>query len=145
MRFLQILSSRTVLIPLAMLFGAVAGAGGIGVYFRHWSSDRWSMEAYEAANNAALLDQNKPDVARDQLRGQMAVALDSFAASATESEIKRNTGLLKSISTYLAATPGLKLSLSTQQLLGRFPPYTPEEAVRVKCTAALCEISKRKK
>ena len=126
-----------------MLIGAFAGAGGIEVYMHHWSSMRWSMEAYEAANNAALLDENKADDARKQLREQMAVALDSFAASATETDIKQNTKLFKSISTYLAAYPGLNLSQSTQQLLGRFPPYTPEEAQQVKCTAAICEISKR--
>jgi hypothetical protein len=142
MKYLPPLASRTVLLPLALVVGAVIGAGVTKSQVGRWIDDRWAIEAYQAANTAALLDMNKAGDAHSHARRQMAVALDSFASGASEAAVQRNAGMLRAISTYLAAKPSTGVSTTTQQLMTRFPPYTRSEAQQVKCTAAICQFAK---
>ena len=138
----KILTSRWLLVPLALLLGFVGGLWAAIIYARPLFNLNWANKAATYVNIAAQIDSGDIDGARNTARHNATVAVDSLALNGAVSP--KYDSYWQNFATYASLSPGMKFTPEAEAVLAKHHPFTASELKTSKCEEGVCTLARKK-
>lgn len=138
----KILSSRWLLIPLAVLIGFVGGLWAAFGYARPMVNLNWANKAATFVNIAAQIDSGDVDAARETARDNATVAVDSMVHNGAVGPSYNS--YWQNVATYISLSPGMKFSREAEAVLTHYRPFTDSELKTSKCQSGVCTLARKR-